>query len=232
MSAAVRVASDASTKTAASAKTAATAAAATTLGLAGVSWVFAVRHMNGMDMGVATALGSIGFFLGAWVLMMTAMMLPGAVPVVFRLVGRTGRPRTLPFFLASYLAVWTVFGLAVYTLYRPHGTVAAGLVAIAAGVYEFTPLKQFFRRRCHQEVNTGFEYALYCIGSTIGLMALLIAVAVMSVTWMGLIAAVVLGQKLLPATARIDLLLGLAMVGLGILILLAPSAVPGLTPPM
>jgi predicted metal-binding membrane protein len=232
MSAAVRVAGDASTKPAASAKTAATAAAAATLALAAVSWVFAVRQMNGMDMGVATALGSIGFFLGAWVLMMTAMMLPGAVPVVFRLVGRTGRPRTLPFFLASYLAVWTVFGLAVYALYRPHGTVAAGLVAIAAGVYEFTPLKQYFRRRCHQEFNTGFEYALYCIGSTIGLMALLIAVAVMSVTWMGLIAAVVLGQKLLPATARIDLLLGLAMVGLGILILLAPSAVPGLTPPM
>src|SRR6516225_12460396 len=108
MSAAVRVAGDASTKPAASAKTAATAAAAATLALAAVSWVFAVRQMNGMDMGVATALGSIGFFLGAWVLMMAAMMLPGAVPVIFRLVGRTGRPRTLPLFLASYLAMWTV----------------------------------------------------------------------------------------------------------------------------
>jgi predicted metal-binding membrane protein len=181
---------------------------------------------------VATALGSVGFFLGAWVLMMAAMMLPGAVPVVFRLVRRTGRPRALPLFLASYLAMWALFGLAVYALYRPHGTLAAGLVAIAAGVYEFTPFKQYFCRRCHQEVDTGFEYALYCIGSTIGLMALLIAVGVMSVTWMGVIAVVVLGQKLLPATARIDVLLGLAMVGLGILIFLAPSAVPGLTPPM
>ena len=226
MSAAVRVAS------AASAKTAATVAAATTLGLAAVSWVFAVRQMNGMDMGVATALGSVGFFLGAWVLMMAAMMLPGAVPVVFRLVGRSGRPRALLLFLVPYLAMWTLFGLAVYALYRPHGTLAAGLVAIAAGVYEFTPLKQYFCRRCHQEVDTGFEYALYCIGSTIGLMALLIAVGVMSVTWMGVIAAAVLGQKLLPATARIDVLLGLAMVGLGLLIFLAPSAVPGLTPPM
>jgi predicted metal-binding membrane protein len=226
MSAAVRVPRDVN------AKTVATAAAAATLGLATVSWVFAVRQMNGMDMGVATALGSVGFFLGAWVLMMAAMMLPGAVPVIFRLVGRTGRPRTLPLFLASYLAMWTVFGLGVYALYRPHGTVAAGLVAIAAGVYEFTPLKQYFCRRCHQEVDTGFEYALYCIGSTVGLMALLIAVGVMSVTWMCVIAAVVIGQKLLPATARFDVLLGLAIVGLGVLIFLAPSAVPGLTPPM
>jgi hypothetical protein len=46
------------------------------------------------------------------------------------------------------------------------------------------------------------------------------------------IAATVVGQKLLPAAARINVLLGLAMVGVGILIFLVPSAVPGLTPPM
>jgi predicted metal-binding membrane protein len=216
----------------ASARTAATAAAATILVLAAISWVLAVRQMSGMDMGVATALGSVGFFLGGWVPMMAAMMLPGAAPVVFGLAERSRRPSAVPLFLASYLAVWTLFGLTVYAFYRPHGTFAAGLVAIAAGVYEFTPLKQYFRRRCHQEVGTGFEYALYCMGSTIGLMALLIAVGVMSVGWMCAIAAVVLGQKLLPATVRIDVLLGLAMVGLGILILFAPSAIPGLTPPM
>jgi predicted metal-binding membrane protein len=140
--------------------------------------------------------------------------------------------RVVPLFLVSYLAMWTVVGLAVYALYRPHGTFAAGVVAIAAGMYELTPLKQYFCRRCHQTADTGFEYALYCIGSTVGLMALLIAVGVMSVTWMSVIAATVVGQKLLPATARINVLVGLAMVGVGILIFLVPSAVPGLTPPM
>jgi predicted metal-binding membrane protein len=215
-----------------SARTAAIAAAAATLGLAATSWVFAVRQMHGMDMGVATALGSLAFFLWAWVLMMAAMMLPGAAPVVFRLAGTSRRVRAVPLFIASYLATWTLVGLVVYAFYRPHGPVAAGVVVIAAGLYEFTPFKQHFSRRCREAVTTGFGYGLYCIGCTIGLMALLIAVGVMSLTWMSVIAAVVLSQKLLPPSARIDIPLGVAIVGLGILILLAPSSIPGLMPSM
>ena len=65
--------------------TAATAAAVTlTLGIAAASWVVAVRQMNGMDMGVATQLGSFAFFAVLWVAMMAAMMLPGAAPAVSR----------------------------------------------------------------------------------------------------------------------------------------------------
>ena len=45
-----------------------------------------------------------------------------------------------------YLAVWTLVGVAVYTLYRPHASFAAGAIAIAAGVYEFTPLKRYCDR--------------------------------------------------------------------------------------
>ena len=68
-----------------SARTAATAAALTaTLGLAAASWVVAVSQMNGMDMGVATRLGSFAFFVALWVWMMAAMMLPGAAPAVLR----------------------------------------------------------------------------------------------------------------------------------------------------
>jgi predicted metal-binding membrane protein len=123
-------------------------------------------------------------------------------------------------------------GVAVYALYRPHGPVAAGVVAIAAGVYEFTPLKQHFRRRCRESVRSGFEFGLYCVGSSIGLMLMLLAVGVMSVTWMTVIAVLALGQKLLPARAAVDVPLALAIVGLGVLIVIAPSSVPGLTPSM
>jgi hypothetical protein len=66
-------------------------------------------------------------------------------------------------------------------------------------VFEFTPLKQHFRRRCRESVRSGFE---------------------------------VLAQKLLPAKAAIDVPLALAIVGLGLLIVIAPSSVPGLTRPM
>ena len=207
-------------------------ALAATLGLAATSWVVAVRQMNGMDMGVATRLGSFAFFVALWVSMMAAMMLPSAAPAVLRRAHASGRLRAVPLFVGSYLAVWTLVGVAVYALYRPHGTFAAGAVAIAAGVYELTPLKRHFRWRCRESVRSGFEFGLYCVGSSIGLMLMLVALGVMSVTWMVVIAVLILAQKLLPAKAAIDVPLALAIVGLGILIVIAPSSVPGLMPPM
>jgi predicted metal-binding membrane protein len=203
-----------------------------TLGLAAACWVVAVRQMNGMDMGVATELGSFAFFVALWMVMMAAMMLPGAAPAVLRLAHATGRVRGVPLFIGFYVIVWTLVGVAVYTVYRPHGTFAAGVLAIAAGVYEFTPLKRKFRVHCRESVHSGFQFGLYCVGSSIGLMLMLVAIGVMSVSWMSVIAVLVLAQKLLPPRAAIDVPVGLAIVGLGVLIVLAPSWVPDLTPPM
>jgi predicted metal-binding membrane protein len=215
-----------------SARTAATAAALMTLGLAAASWIVAVRQMNGMDMGVATELGSFQFFVAAWVSMMAAMMLPGAAPAVLRRAHASPRVRAVTLFVGSYLAVWTLVGVAVYALYRPHGTFAAGAVAIAAGVYELTPLKRNFRQRCRESVRSGLEFGRYCVGSSIGLMAMLVALGVMRVTWMSVIAVLVLAQKLLPPRASIDIPLALAIIGFGALIVVAPSSIPGLIPSM
>ncbi len=63
-------------------------------------------------------------------------------------------------------------------------------------------------------------------------MLMLVALGVMSVAWMSVIAVLVVAQKLLPAKAALDVPLALAIIGLGILIVLAPASVPGLTPPM
>jgi predicted metal-binding membrane protein len=221
------------TTTFATARTAAMAAAlAATIGLAAASWVVAVWQMQGMDMGVATRLGSFASFIAVWAVMMAAMMLPGAAPAVLRRAQASGGVRAVPLFIGSYLAVWALVGAAVYALYRPHGSVAAGAVVIAAGVYEFTPLKRHFRRRCRDSVRSGFQFGLCCVGSSIGLMAMLVALGVMSVTWMSVIAVLVLAQKLLPAKTAIDLPLALAIAGLGVLIVITPSLVPGLSPPM
>jgi len=213
-------------------ETATAAALTATLGLGAVCWVVAVRAMNGMDMGVATRLGSFGFFLAVWLSMMAAMMLPSAAPAVLRRARASGGLRAVPLFIGSYLAVWTLVGVAVYAVDRPHGSLIAGAVAIAAGLYEFTPLKQSFRRSCRESARSGFDFGLYCVGSSIGLMAMLVALSLMSVAWMAVIALLVLAQKALPAKAAVDLPLALAIVGLGVLILIAPSSVPGLTPPM
>jgi predicted metal-binding membrane protein len=211
---------------------AATAATlAGTLGLAAACWAIAVWQMHGMDMGTATQLGSFGFFIAVWVAMMAAMMLPGAAPAVLRRA-RAGGVRAVPLFASAYLAVWALAGLAVYAAYRPHGTLAAGTVVIAAAVYEVTPLKRHFRRRCRDSVRSGFQFGLCCAGSSLGLMLMLVALGVMSITWMAVIAILVLAQKLLPPKAAVDVPLALAITGLGIWIILAPSSVPGLTPPM
>jgi len=78
-----------------------------TLVLAAAAWVVAVEQMKGMDMGGATELGSFGSFVGFWVPMMAAMMLPGVAPAVLR----RNRVQTSPLFVGSYLAVWILVGL-------------------------------------------------------------------------------------------------------------------------
>jgi predicted metal-binding membrane protein len=135
-------------------------------------------------------------------------------------------------FVAAYLGVWTAVGLLVHAVDRPHGTAVAGALCVAAGLYELTPLKRECRRRCRAGTGSGIGFGLWCVGSTVGLMAVLIAVGLMSVAWMAVIAALAVAQKLLPPRASLDALLAAAPTAVGILALVAPSAVPGLTPAM
>ncbi len=170
--------------------------------------------------------------MGGWVAMMAAMMLPAAIPAMARAARAGDGVRSMPLFVGSYLAVWALVGVVLYTLYRPHEAVAAAVVVFAAGIYELTPLKRYFRRRCRETVRSGIEFGLCCAGSCIGLMLLLVAIDVMSVAWMAVIAAVVFVQKILPAKAVVDVPLALVIVGLGALIVVAPAAVPGFMPDM
>jgi len=219
--------------TATGTKTVPTAAAlAVTIGIAVGCWIVSVSQMNRMNMGVATRLGSFAFFAALWIPMMAAMMLPGAVPAVLRQARTRARLLTVAAFVISYVAVWALVGVAVYALYRPHGSVAAGALVIAAGVYELTPLKRSCRQRCQQGGRSGLQLGLWCVGSSSGLMVVLLALGLMSLTWMAVITVIVLVQKVLPARALMDLPLAAAIVGFGLLIIITPSSIPGLMPPM
>lgn len=206
-------------------------AAAATLALAAAAWAAASWLMDGMDMGVATRPGSFGLFAAAWVAMMAAMMLPGAAPAVARHARGRGTALAAAPFVATYLALWALAGVVAFALDRPHGTLAAGIVVIAAGAYELTPVKRHFRRRCREEAGSGLGFGLCCVGSTIGLMAMLVALDVMSLPWMAVVTVLACAQKLLPARAAIDVPVALALMGLGLVIIIAPALVPGLTPP-
>ena len=192
-------------------------------------WILTIHLMRGMDMGVSTKLGSFSFFVPAWASMMAAMMLPGAVPAVLR---RTQANATAgaPYVIA-YLTVWTAVGVGAYAVYRPHGTVAAGLVAIAAGLYELTPLKRHFRQRCLTASRSGTVFGFDCVGSSVMLMGMLLMFGAMSITWMIVIAGLVFTQKLLPVKAAIDVPLALLILAFGVLVIASPSSIPGLVPP-
>jgi predicted metal-binding membrane protein len=205
-------------------------ALAATLGLAAACWAATAWLMDGMDMGVATRPGAVGFFAAVWVTMMAAMMLPGAAPAVARHARIAGTARSALLFTAAYLAIWALAGVAAYALDRPHGALAAGVVVIAAGAYELTPVKRQFRRRCRADAGSGVRFGLCCVGSSIGLMAMLVALDMMSLFWMAVVAVLACAQKLLTARAAIDVPLALALIGLGFVIVIAPALIPGLSP--
>jgi predicted metal-binding membrane protein len=204
---------------------------AATLGLAAACWAAAVWLMRGMDMGLATRPGSFGFFAAVWVTMMAAMMLPGAAPAVAERARMRGTVRSAVPFVAAYLAIWTAAGLVAYLVDRPHGPLVAGAVVIAAGAYELTPVKRHFRQRCREDVSSALGYGMCCVGSTIGLMAMLLALGVMSLLWMAVVAVLAVAQKLLPAKAAIDVPVAVALIGFGLVIAIEPALIPGLMPP-
>jgi predicted metal-binding membrane protein len=154
--------------------------------------------------------------LAMWVVMMTAMMLPSAVPAIARRARARDGALAAPMFAGSYLGIWALMGCAAWLLYRPPADVTAGALVVAAGLYELTPWKRTCRQRCRGRVHSGVRFGVYCLGSSVGLMLVLVAVDAMSVALMAATALVVLAQKLLPPHPAIDVPLALAIVGLGV----------------
>jgi predicted metal-binding membrane protein len=96
-------------------------------------------------------------------------------------------------------------------------------LTILAGLYELTPLKRACRRRCRELVRSGGRFGVYCVGSSAGLMLILLALGVMNLMLMVGLTAIVLVQKLLPPRPFLDTTLALAIVAFGILVVVVPS---------
>jgi predicted metal-binding membrane protein len=170
--------------------------------------------------------GSFPSFPASWAAM-TATMLLTAGPAAARYAH--GRVAAGLLFALSYLAVWGFAGVAVSVLCGSHGSLAPAPTVIAAGVYELTPLKRYFRQRCRESAASGLDAGFDCVGSCLGLMLAAMALGVTSAAGMTVVALLVAAQKLLPGKAAVDVPLALAIVGLGLLVVIAPSSVPALT---
>ena len=220
-----------------------------------------------MDAGPGTDLGGIGWYLGIWVTMMAAMMLPSAAPMVLlfaRVSGeraRKGQAGIVPtwVFVAGYLAVWTLYGLLAYGVFRAitaggtdylawdrSGRYVAGAALVVAGLYELTPLKDMCLRHCRSPLHfllhgwhegragafrMGAEHGAFCVGCCWGLMLALFALGVMSLFWMAVVAAVIFVEKLAPQGERLTRVFSVCLVGLGVWVAVAPASVPGLVQP-
>ena len=229
--------------------------------LAALAWWSTAGRMSGMDDGPGTELGAVGWFLGVWIVMMAAMMFPSVSPTValYAHMARRG-PRIAPFVFASgYLATWTTAGLGAYGLYKlgdallgdelawdGAGRWLAGGILMLAAAYELTPMKDVCLGKCRSPLgfllsawrsgtwgalNMGARHGAWCAGCCWALMASLFALGVMSLAWMAFIAALIALEKTVPFGRAITYATAALLFVLGLALLLAPDAVPGLMIP-
>src|SRR5262249_41293868 len=227
-------------------------AALIVLAVAGVAWAATVQQsrsmtgMEGMDMG----LGPIESFAMNWVVMMAAMMLPSAIPVVLEFARTAERRRrwqaATGVLTATYLGVWLIFGVVCYALCTavkmpwPNQNLVVGLALVLAGVSSLSPIKRASQARCRElcalhgplpfnlirsAAVAGVRYGVSCLGCSAALMVAMVLLGMSNLWWAVILGLVVLVYKFAPPLRmRYELLLSVALVGLGVAYVMTASA--------
>jgi predicted metal-binding membrane protein len=244
------------------------AAARTRLGLiallftlAAAAWWLTIDRMSGMDDGPGTDLGTLGWFLGVWIVMMAAMMFPSVSPTValYSRMTKSREPLAPLVFTSGYLLVWGGAGVLGYGIsagvdaalgnrltWDGAGRWIAGGILVAAALYELTPLKDVCLGKCRSPLGflmgswrgglggalrMGATHGAWCVGCCWALMAALFALGVMSIAWMAFVAGVIALEKLVPWRRVAIFGTATVLLVLGVLLVAAPDAIPGLTIP-
>ena len=200
---------------------------------------------------------SAATFIGSWIVMMAAMMLPAVAPVValYATAARRGLVAAVPIFLAGYLAVWALSAVPAYAVARavngplmearPWVGRLAGATLLAAAVYQLTPLKAVCLRHCRSPLSfflarrtslrgrraamkAGAQHGLYCLGCCWALMGVLVVLGGMQLVWAIALAVVITIEK----RARWGAAFARATAGgagaLGVALLVSPGLLPQL----
>jgi predicted metal-binding membrane protein len=217
-----------------------------------VVWAAMTDDMAGMDMVMTPAVRAGLAFVAAWTVMMAAMMLPSALPMI-ALYAATQRdtagptPSVVPvtLFTLIYLGLWAATGVPIYVASVALSALATDVRAytvagmlVVAGIFQLTPLKHMCLRRCRSplgfflghwrggwrgSVAIGWAHAAYCLGCCWALMIVLVGAGAMGLAWVLLVAVVVAAEKLLPAGERIAVVTGIALVLLGLAVAVRPE---------
>ena len=229
--------------------------------IAALGWWWTGDRMRGMDNGPWTGLGSFGWFLGVWVVMMAAMMFPSVAPTValYSRMTRKSSPLSPVLFAGGYLLTWAVAGIVAFGIgvalnsisgdlftWDRAGRWTAGGTLVVASVYELTPLKDVCLGKCRSPLGSllgswrdglpgalqmGAKNGAWCVGCCWALMASLFALGIMSVMWMAVVAGLIAFEKTVPWRRVASYGTAAVLMALGVLVLTAPAAVPGLTTP-
>lgn len=232
--------------------------------LSALGWAFLVWSVVNMDApfvqlmmpgSASWSVPEIAVVWLMWAVMMGAMMLPSAMPMILvhrRLVaGREGQGSVSSdnrWFAAAYLIVWSVFSIAAAALQwalqaagvltpmlvLTDRTVAA-IVLVAAGIVQWTPLKQACLEKCRTPIGflmtewrdgrrgaltMGLKHGAYCVGCCWALMALLFVFGAMNLMAIGALATIVAAEKLLPYGDWLGKAGGVALAGWGVWMLI------------
>jgi predicted metal-binding membrane protein len=229
--------------------------------LAALAWWLTVDRMRGMDGGPGTDLGTLGWFLGVWVVMMAAMMFPSLWPTValYSRMTRRRAPLAPLVFTSGYLLTWSGAGLVAFGIsdlggnllgdelaWNSAGRWVVSATLVAAALYELTPLKDVCLGKCRSPLGfllgswrdglsgalrMGTRHGAWCVGCCWALMASLFALGVMSIAWMAFVAALIAAQKTLPWRRTLTYGTAAILLVLGVLVVAAPDVIPGLTVP-
>ena len=212
----------------------------------GVLWLV---HGSSMSMGPTMGLSAVAF-LGAWTLMMAAMMLPLVAPVAALYVGTFEPPARIRLaeFALGYLLVWAAMGVPAFGVAVAVQAVSMSApgalrwvvvgVLLAVAVYQITPLKQLCLKHCRsplsqlqcatylgrlRDMRVGVHHGLYCAGCCWSLFLLLVAVGTMNLAAMLILTAVIAGEKLLPHGIAMSRAVAVLAVALALAFAISPA---------
>lgn len=230
--------------------------------LAAAAWAVTIQQSSNSSIGMGLTMGFSGpLFLGIWIVMMIAMMFPSGAPMflMFSRIARGKRERGQSFvptwvFVASYLAVWSASGVIAYLVaseiqsagmgnmwLQNNGPRLAGLLFLAAGLYQLSPLKTTCLAKCQSPlsfimtswrdgyggaVRMGVSHGLFCLGCCWLLFAILFPLGIMNIAAMAVVAIVVFAEKTISSGLVVTRLLAAGLMGYGALIVALPQLLP------